>query len=239
MIRIKRYIYFLAVCVCVPLLAACGDDDGSLESAIPADADYDFVTLVSSSSSGSVFEFRKVDDSPVVSYQANVDFTKINSVNDGDRLIICYKRNGGEIYTSGPIYLYGYIAMANEEQKCMQGVASDYDDWASRPFGINALWRTGVYINVNTEIYVFQSKLPESFVLVEDTATSDSAMPHLHMMYANKEGNDGDNPTRVYASFDISGVWERDGVEGVVVEYPTRDGSASQVFTKDSALSAS
>lgn len=216
--------FFLAVSSCK------GDDEPS--SSIPPEAVYDFVTLRESSSEGSIFTMRKSGDSPLITYFSDIDFSRIQTIKDGDRLILCYDRAGGDIYTSGNIIVYGYVQLSSTSQDMLTACASDYDGWKCQPMKVNALWRTGDFINLDTELSVFQARRPETLVIVADNATLDSEYPQLHIYYENAENNDGENPYRVYGSFDISAVWHRPTCRGVTVMYPVAGGVNSVTFEK-------
>lgn len=227
----RTFIYFLLIQSMAIWASSCkGDDEPS--SAIPQEAVYDFVTLVESSADGSVFTMRRNGDSPLISYYSDADFSGIQSIKAGDRLILCYGRIDGEVYTSGKINVYGYGQLSSTDQNLLSGNPSDYNGWKCPPMKVNSLWRTGHYINLDTRISLFQARRPETLVLVADEATCESEYPRLHIYYENAEDNDGENLYRVYASFDISEVWDKASCEGVTVSYPTADGSASITFEK-------
>ncbi len=224
-------IYILLFTLMAVLVSSCkGDDEPS--ATIPQGACYDFVTLEESSEAGSVFTMRKNEDSPLISYYSDIDFSRIQTIKDGDRLILCYDRIDGEIYTSGDINVYGYVQLSTTEQNMLTGDAGEYDGWQCPPMKVNALWRTGCFINLDTEISVFQARKPEILVIVADKATADGDLPELHVFYSNVKDNDGENPYRVYASFDISEVWERPSCRGVKVTYHSHDGLSSVIFDK-------
>ncbi len=207
-----------------------GEDEPS--SNIPQEAVYDFVTLKESSPEGSTFTMRKSGDSPLITYFSDIDFSRIQTIEDGDRLILCYDRAGGEIYTSGNIIVYGYVQLSSTSQEMLTAAAADYDGWKCQPMKVNALWRTGQFINLDTEISVYHARRPETMVIVADNATLDSEYPRLHIYYENAEDNDGENPYRVYGSFDISDVWQKPTCRGVTVTYQTTDGPSSVTFEK-------
>lgn len=212
-------------------LSSCRSSDEP-SSGLPEGAVYDFVTLEQSSSEGSLFTMRKNGDSPLISYYTETDFSRIQTIKDGDRLILCYDRIGGDVYTSGKIEVYGYAQLSSTDQKMLWADSVEYDDWRCPPMKINALWRTGHYINFDTEISVFQARRPATLVLVADKTSADGNFPELHVYYENAENNDGENPYRVYASFDISEIWNRPECKGVKVTYPAISGPETIHFKK-------
>lgn len=216
--------------IAIAMQACKGDDEPS--SRIPRSAVYDFVTLRESSEEGSVLTMRKNADSPLITYFSDIDFSRIQTIHDGDRLIICYDRIGGEIYTSGNIVIYGYVQLSASDQKMLTGSYEEYSGWTCPPMKANALWRTGHFINLDADISVFQAHRPETLVIVADQATIDDGYPELYIYYKNEEKNDGENPYRIYASFDISAVWSKPSCRGVIVNYPDASGFASAIFQK-------
>ena len=73
---------------------------------------------------------------------------------------------------------------------------------------------------------------PESMVMVADKSSLSGEYPELHIVYENAQNNDGDNPYRVYASFDISEIWTLHGCKGVSISFPTASGFQSMTFEK-------
>lgn len=214
-------------------LCSCGSDgDDEPANDIPADAVYDIVTMVSTSSKGTVFTMQCFDDSELITYDAPYDFTTSEHMKPGRRMLICYKRTDGATYTSGKIKLYGYSSMANTEQDVKEGEASDYDNWHLRKMQVSALWRTGHYVNLQASLYVFKALKPETFVLVADKATIGSDYPELYVAYSNAEGNDGDNVYPVKASFDIDAIWSLPTCKGVVIYYNDGTGNVATLMQK-------
>lgn len=227
----RTYLYIVLLPLIAVVMQACkGDDEPA--SSIPRGAVYDFVTLLESSEEGSVLTMRKNADSPLITYFSDIDFSRIQTIHDGDRLIICYDRVGGEIYTSGNIVIYGYVQLSGTDQKMLTGSYDEYAGWRCPPMKANALWRTGNFINLDADISVFQAHRPETLVIVADQATINDGYPELHIYYKNEENNDGDNPYRVYASFDISEIWKKPSCRGVIVNYPDDSGFVSMIFQK-------
>lgn len=211
-------------------MAGCSDDDK--QSGMPTSAVYDFVTIDSTSDKGSVFTMQKFDDSPLISYYAPVNFSKIEGIETGQRIILCYNRTDGETYTSGNIDVYGYALMSNTQKKMVNDSIAQSADFACQPMKVNALWRTGKYINVDTEISVFIAEKPKTFILAADSTTLSDEVPKLYLYYRNDDGNDGYTPYTIYGSFDISDVWDRNECKGAEIYYNTATGKKSQLFMK-------
>lgn len=224
----------LAQILCLGIAAiscGCSDDEPS-SSRIPASAVYDFVTIDSSSSKGSVFTMQKSGDSPLITYYAPVDLTKVEELTKGDRIILCYNRTDGETYTNGNIDVYGYVLPANTSKTAVSDSEAQAVGFECPPMKVNALWRTGQFINVDTELSVFKAIRPQTFILAADTTTLNDDVPKLHLYYRNAADNDGYSPFTVYGSFDILDIWKHSDCKGVEVLYLTSTGEESQVFLK-------
>ncbi len=226
----KGYITKILSATLLTLLVSCGDD--SEVSRIPPTAVYDIVTLESTGGKGTTFSMQLSGDSPVIKYLAPYDFSSSTQLKEGIRMTICYTRGDAPVYTSGNISLYGYSLMSNTEQNALTGTSESYQGWKSQPLKIRAMWRTGMYINMQAELYTHRADKPKRFVMVADESTLSSPYPELHLIFDNADGNDGKNLQPVTASFDISAVWSVQTAKGVVVYYPTPAGESSQVFEK-------
>lgn len=228
-IRFNRLVITIITCISA-MLTSCSDDDNS--SGMPTSAVYDFVTIDSTSEKGSVFTLQKNDDSPLICYYAAVNFSKIEGLSEGDRIILCYNRSDGETYTSGNIDVYGYALLSNTKKSVVTDSAAQAEGFACQPMKVNALWRTGRFINVDTEISVFMASKPKTFILATDSTTLSDEVPKLHLYYINADGNDGYSPYTIYGSFDINDIWSRDECKGIEVFYLTANGEKSQTFLK-------
>lgn len=226
----KRF-HILCIFFVALVLVACSDNDEPV-SHIPNTAVYDFVTLDSSSSEGSEFSMQKNGDSPLIYYSSNIDFSKVQTIKDGDRLIICYNRTDGPTYSSGEIKIYGYVFLASTQQQMIVSSPNEYNDWKCSPLKPTALWRTGQYINIEAQLMVYRANKPESFVIVADEATLGDPYPELHLYYENQKDNDGLNSYSVFGSFDISQVWSSPSCHGVKIIYPSTSGFESSTFYK-------
>lgn len=214
------------------LVSACKKDDEP-ESKIPADATYDFVTVAASDHAGCLLTMRKVDDEPLIEYTSTYDLASASThVSVGDRVIICYNPLSGTVYQSGPIHLYGYATLDNTEQSVQTPKEGPDDDWDKNPLTVQSIWRTGQYLNLQAQIHVTRAIKPKSFVLVADPETIDAEIVRLYMTYTNADGNDGDNPYGVNASFDLAPVWELPTCRSVQVNVPTTAGVQEYRFCK-------
>lgn len=188
-------------------MTSCGVDDG-VDGPVAIRL-WDIVTYEGSDSQGSVFTFRQVDDSPLITLTAPVKF---ESLEPGTRLAISYIPESGKAYTSGPVKLVS--ASKITQSKLETEWNDDYALWDKDPVYVYSMWRSGSYINLDSKL-TYTSE-PRIFRLVVDPATSDSESPKLYLVHILPD--DTDNHDRAYiASFDISDLWVRPNVREVRV----------------------
>ncbi len=233
----KKILSLITFCCIFIAFTACNSDSDEPTHTIPADASYDFATLTARGSSTTTFQLRKSDDSPLITYMANTAMGNIKDVEVGDRMIICYKPTGHQVYTDGMITLYGVVFLTSTDQTLLTGTAADYNDFYSIPLTMQVLNRTGNYINVQALASVMRAEKPEKFVLVADQASLSSKNPDLHVVYITPDGNDGPNQLAAYGSFDISSVWNNPDYDGVTVHYQSLGGPRSVNFSKNNPVS--
>lgn len=225
----SRLIIWLTVVLAAFGLVACSNDDPA-PGDMPDNVCYDFVTLVSTGDSGTVFEFRKNGDSQLITLTAAV---KIDTerIKIGERLIICYVPSGGQLpYQSGAITLYGIAFVINGTPQA--ATSEEVMSLQGDPLTIKTIARSGNFIDIWAEAYGAEEGVSLSLYL--DEATADSEYPATYLIYGK-----GDGETRlrqVYASFDINDLLSRPGCKGVKVTYYGSAGSGTVCFDKESVL---
>lgn len=170
---------------------------------------YDIVTFDGDSDQGACFSFRKNGDSPLVELVAAGQALGRESVAAGDRVLIAYIPASGEAYRSGEIELKG-ISLINSGS-VRRG---DIDGWNATPVYVHSLWRSGTYVNLECKLdYAGESR---RFYLALDEATADDPVPALYIVHdmGSLPPNFG---RRIYASWDISELWDLPGCRGVTV----------------------
>jgi len=222
----KKFLKYLSfsfiLCAMALSLGACNEDN---EKSLPEGTLYDIVTLTANDDDGSVFQFQKDGDSPMITLVSSRKLPE--TVKVGERLFIAYVPVGGVSYVSGAIDLIAYQSVLNDDIKI--GTAEEYDGFLTEDQRLTYLTRTGKYLNVAAEIYVLHS--PKIYRLVCDEETLDDKYPVCYIQFFTDSGADG----RIYtgrASFDISEVWNRPNVEGIVVRLSNTDGANEFTFKK-------
>lgn len=190
-------------------LSSCRDDDG-VDGPVSMQL-WDIVTYEgrNSNNSGSVFTFRQVDDSPLVTLTSDITLKEIEQ---GQRLMIRYIPENGKAYTSDRISLLS--ASKINDGKAETEWKSDYDIWNRDKVYLYSTWRTGSYINFHLRLTY--SKEPRMFNIVLDPKTKDSETPEFYLVHIMAQ--ETDNHDRAYfASFDIDEIWNAPTTKAVKI----------------------
>ncbi len=204
-----RIVLLVVLLLGLAQFSSCSDDDG-VDGPVDMQL-WDIVTYEgpASASSGSVFSFRQVDDSPLVTLSSDVT---LKEVDNGTRLMIRYIPEGGKPYVSGNIRLLSASRInqgpADKEWK------DEYSQWNRDKVYLYSAWRTGSHINFHLRLTY--STEPRVFTLVLDPATADSDVPEFYLVHIMNEPTDY-HDRAYFASFDIGEFWNRPGVSAVKI----------------------
>lgn len=208
------------------MLFSCSKND--IVPGIPPDLCADFATYVESNTAGSVFTLRKNGDSDLITLTAAGVMVNNEQVKPGNRVIIQYIPSGGQQpYQSGPISLYSITKIING------GVGSEsletIRSWSSDPVKMMTLNRSGQYLDVWAEATFDDSII--RFSLTVDESTVDDSCPQLYLVFESDEKTVV-RTHQIYASFDLSSVWDLPTCEGININYRTQSGQSSVAFQK-------
>ncbi len=202
----SRFVCTVLFCVMI-CMQSCKDDGG------PRNHEFlfsDIVTIISvSEPSGTRFGMQRYDDSPLIIYTASNWTVPEKYV--GQRVHLYYYMVGGEPYNSGEIAVKSVRAINNGSVSA--GSVSD-PAWDADPVWLNAVWRTGNYLNFRLRLSY--SPKPRYFSLVADESTIGLEQPQLYLVH-NLDGQSQSYMSETYASFDISHVWNRPSCRSVCV----------------------
>lgn len=204
------------------------DDNGGMP--IPDNICADFVTFVSTNDQGTVFTFRKSGDSDLITLTAAVK-VDTEQIKPGSRVIIQYVPSGGqEVYQSGPITLYGITRILNDgiEEEDMETIAS----WGHDPINVHTIARSGQYLDLWAEANC--GSKPKRFVLVADKATLENEYPELYLIFVTDD--DLGRTRQIYASFDLSKVWDLETSLGAKLTYYTGSGTETMTLHKSTRV---
>lgn len=208
MTKPKSYLRMMALLI-IPFLLfqSCSDDDG-IDGPVEMQL-WDIVTYEGNGDgqAGSVFTFRQVDDSPLITLTSP---KRLADAEPGTRMMITYVPDSGEAYTSGSINLLSASRINSETAKTEW--KDEYNDWDRDKVYLYSAWRSGTYINFHLRLTY--STEPRIFALVLDPATKDSEMPEFYLVHIMDEPTDYHD--RVYfASFDVAGTWNEETTKGI------------------------
>lgn len=221
---------FAAFVICFLGLFSSSCNSSSDQPIIPDNVCFDFVTFVSSNDKGSVFTFRKSNDSDLITLTAGIKVDTEN-LKPGTRVIIQYVPSGGQApYESGPITLFGIaqITTGDVEAKPL----SEIESWQPEPVKVNTLSRSGEYIDVWIEAATAQT--PKLFTIVADEATLTNEYPDLYLVF--ETDRPFANMRQLYGSFDMSAIWNKTTCKGVNVHTDSNNGFGTVKFEKSTLL---
>lgn len=217
----RKCFHILRMLAVFLLAVACREEgvDGKVEMTYS-----EIVTYHGNADGRAEFTFIKVDDTPEITLTAdrsvNVEQDRIPA-----RMVISYVPAGGEPYESGPIRLLS--ASLINFAPVLTEWRDDYDQWDRDGVYLYSMWRSGKYVNIHVRLTY--STDPRIFSMVADPTTLSSAYPDIYLVH--KLDKPVDNHDRAYyASFDLSPVWEREGVEGVNI-HVSNTNLDKQIFT--------
>lgn len=187
-------------------LASCSTDGGDYaEQAFLSD----IVTVESTGKTGSRFTFRRYGDSPLITLDDPGLTLKKEYV--GTRVLLRYYPESGIPYTDSEIRAVGLTAI-NNDTTVIRPV--ERYDWNADAVFLNSIWRSGNYINVRMRAVYSDS--PRYFSLMVDSLTLTDPVPQVYLVH-NTLGAPDNYMREVYASFDISNVWDRPGCRSIEV----------------------
>ncbi len=200
----KRYIHILATVILI-IASSCADEKYNDRMLLS-----DIVTISEAGADKPVtFTFRRYDDSPLITLKA------LNGSVDkewtGHRILLRYYPESGEAYTSGNVTVAAMSAINYDTVRVRE--VEKYD-WKASPVFLNSVWRTGQYLNMRMRVEYSPS--PRLFGLMVDSLTVDSIQPQLYLLH-NRLGEPENYLTEIYASFDLSPLWDRPGCRSIKV----------------------
>lgn len=184
----------------------------------------DIASFVSSNDNGIVVTLRQENDSPLVTL--TFPNQKINGeIKPGTRILIAYTTDSDRPYESGTGNLYGIGYVYNGE--LTSATRESTNSWQTMQQNLISLWRTGEWINIQTQCTYAQER-PKKYDLVVDEATLDDDYPEIHLIYEADESVGADTKL-FYASFNIGQVWDRPDVKGI--KLTAMGNSSTQTYT--------
>lgn len=204
----KTAAYLLAA---LALTACTGNDEPEPDPIVS-----NIVTYEATTDDGAVstFTFRAVNDSPLITISAN--WKAPSDLKAGTRLLAYYVTEKPN--ESGPVELRSLVKIPGGAMSDSTGIEAPFGEG----LGLQALWRSGTYLNLNTSIY-FSGKASEVSLYV-DPATVSSPRVDAYIAVGLSTGaiTDSTVPRLLVASWDIADVWELPTLTSLNVHYLDR-----------------
>lgn len=224
--RLKKTFFAIVASITLGLMSTSCNNENNVGVSIPDNLCADFVTFVSTNDDGSVFTFQKSGDSELITLTAPVK-VDVNQIKPDTRVIIQYLPSGGQQpYQSGPIDLYGITRIVNGGVDKEE--LSTITTWGYNTLNMMTIGRSGKYLDVWAEA-AFGGN-PKRFVLAADEATLEDEYPQLYLVFVADDEFARIRP--LYASFDLSSVWDLSTSKGVKINYNTASGTETLTLHK-------
>lgn len=208
MIVTPKSAYALGIIALAISLTGCLDHDtfdGSVTPQVQT-----LATFEGNSPDGARFSYIAQGDGPIINLQASVSVDTVR-LHNGDRVLLTYlpKENEGKISLISVVRVNGGT-LYKEDAEALKG-------WDADPLFVEAVWRTGTYINLRCKLLW----APESrrYRLEVDSTTIGCKVPDLYVAHAIPDSTDRTTAYMAtnYASFDMQQLWDEPGVRGVKI----------------------
>lgn len=186
--------------------ASCDDspayDYGDFREAI--------VTYEGTDGAGSEFTYNVRDDSPLVRLSA--EGFGVTGIEEGSRVLIRYTEVERVSPTVAVIRLDGVSQIISDVIRAAS--AAEIDGYTPARVDVTSLWRSGMYINLDS--WVPYSGQRFTMALVADETTLNQPVVEAVLVY-DLLGNRPTFERKAYASFDITNVWMRESCRALRV----------------------
>ncbi len=185
-------------------------------------------TFEGNTPTGASFSYIAQGDGPRQLLQAHVKVDTVN-LHTGNRVLLTYI----------PREIPGEISLINISRvnggALKTEAAEDLSGWDTDPLFVEAMWRTGTYINLRCKI--LWAPEPRRYWLEADSNTLNREMPDLYVAHVIPDSTNRAAAYMAlnYASFDISPIWENPDVKGVKIHINNSNLTNKQefIFTKN------
>lgn len=208
----KLKLFSLAAIAAMVLgFASCNEKGGTYSTQY-----IDIVTLVTSSSEGSVFEYQRLDDSPVYMLYSDkkIEVQGGGSL-DGKRMLILYSTPDDSLPRENTsIDLLGVMGVYNAD---ITFTSQPDTLWkvTDNQIYLVGMWRTGKYLNIGTKSRNDYSS--QSYALIVDQKTMTDSLPTAYFV-STSVNNIYSTMEDFYSSFNISQVWDNLDVKGLRIK---------------------
>lgn len=206
--KVKFSALLLALAFVVGLTSCNSSDE-------PARSSYlNFMTLISTGQRGSTLEMTTGEGKNVLfTCSANFSQSATHVIAPGQRVLVLYEYpDEREINTSGVINVLAYSTVING--------AVEWGSVGQRTLDVStqALTITGDFLNFEGMAMYFQE--PGKMRLVADEATANDSKPVVYLLYESDNDTAQQSMKTVYASINISSIWNNPKYDGFVLRIP-------------------
>lgn len=192
----------------------------------------DIVTVSEINTNSTVFTFRKIDDSPLVTLTvdqaANTENVKI-----GDRLAISYYSEADEQYVSSDIKVLGITSTAGNGKDIPVGTAINNNNWQSSTISRPIIQRSGEYVNVQFFSYMHPDTSKLKLVIDEDTMHD--SYPTAYVLFS---GSYVQTPLSYvyFMSYSLDELWNDPDIQGLNIIYQMNEGAKTYTLNRPGHL---
>lgn len=192
----------------VVVMSSCRDQGDSFNHRVMYTQ---LVTVADTGAGGSdmKFTFRRFDDSPLITLTAPA--MGLNEKALGQRALLYYYSPVGDPYAPGPVEVRGLSVVNTDTVKARH---LERYNWDASPIWLNAIWRTGEYLNMRVRLDY--SDKPRYLGLLLDSASMESSVPQLYLLH-DLDGAPDNFLREAYLSFYIADLWNRPDLQGIDV----------------------
>lgn len=212
--KLKNIILSLTTAiVALTSLSSCNTNSDSGDPMFMAIA-----TIATINEQGTVFTMRQKGDSPLITLTSSQKLN-LNTFKKGERVLIQFTTASTTTtqLASGPINLLGVGRIFGSGKQATPSTAEKTNNWSSQNFEIQALIRTGEYIDMT---FVANSSLSEEqFIFYLDEATENTSSPEFHFVLKENAPITGQLGL-YYASYSIANVWNNPKTDQVKIFHP-------------------
>lgn len=224
--------YLLLLCLGIFATACMSDDNDSptIDDTTMCDI-VSFVGNPQSNNNRSVFQFQKEGDSRLTTLRANNIALDTTSTKVNTRVMLYYTPESGMHNVDDNVTVKSIAQVFNDSVRT--GDVTKLPDWDYNPIYVNAIWRSGTYLNINCGLtYSYE---PSAFMLMVDATTVDNPYPDLYLTY--HKGDDRESFFKnFYASIDISRIWNKSTCKGFTLHVNDSNFGNNEITFKKTTL---
>jgi hypothetical protein len=218
------YLLLLVLAMTFTSCSSLDEDETTLSTC------FDIAVYGGATDNGTVFTLRQSDDSQLVTLTSSTKI-ELTGLNVGDRVLLIYYPANGLQYVSGNISVVSCTQIISSD--AVTKSADDTNKWACDALNMQTVWRAGQYINMQC-VAPLQSS-PKQFYVAFDESTVSSTYPDAYLIFEsdfNQAATINTSTKTVYASFDVSEVWNKTTCRGLTLHFTGYNGEQTARFEK-------